>query len=344
MILKGNNMNSSLFAVDERLARLDKLNEPLLKLNQYVDFDAIAMAVDKACPRPARSKGGRPPYPTVLMVRALVIKYLWNMSFDQLEMQLLDRVRLQRFVGLQESACIPDAKTFWSFHEKLVQAGVADIIFDEVSRQLLSAGYWARGGQLIDATLIPVPVQRNNRDDNKLIKQGDIPEDWSENKRRQKDTDASWTRKHNKNHFGYKGSVNVDKRCKLIRKIHVSTASESDQKHIELVLDPMNTSKTLYGDRGYTMTDGLAKQGIRDAIQRRAPKNQELSKCQKRRNHRLAKTRARVEHVFGGLAQMGGKFVRSIGVVRAAFAIKFQATVYNMKRFTYLASGGLNPF
>lgn len=337
-------MDASLFANEERLARLDKLNEPLLKLDQHVDFEAIAMEVDEACPRPSRSKGGRPPYPTVLMVRALVIKYLWNMSFDQLEIHLLDRLTLQRFVGLQDSASIPDAKTLWLFHERLIQAGAADIIFDNFSRQLISAGYWARGGQLIDATLIPAPIQRNSRDDNERLKQGDIPENWSANKRRQKDTDASWTRKHNKNHFGYKGSANVDKRCKLIRKIHVSTASESDQKHIEQILDPMNTSKSLYGDRGYTMTNSLANQGMRDAIQRRAPRNKKLSERQKQRNHRLAKTRARVEHVFGGLAQMGGKFVRSIGIKRAAFAIKLQATVYNMKRFTFLASGGLNPF
>jgi IS5 family transposase len=337
-------MTSSLFADEERLARLDKLNEPLFKLNQHVDFDLIAAQVDEACPRPSRAKGGRPPYPTVLMVRALVIKYLWNMSFDQLEIHLLDRMTLQRFVGLQGSSSIPDAKTLWLFHERLVQAGVADVIFNNFSRQLLNAGYWARGGQLVDATLIPAPIQRNSRDDNKRIKQGDIPEDWSANKRRQKDTDASWTRKHNKNHFGYKGSANVDKRCKLIRKIHVSTASESDQKHIELILDPMNTSKTLYGDRGYTMTNDLANQGISDGIQRRAPHKQKLSECQKRRNHRLAKTRARVEHVFGGLAQMGGKFVRSIGIKRATFAIKMQATVYNMKRLTFLANGGLNPF
>jgi IS5 family transposase len=75
--------------------------------------------------------------------------------------------------------------------------------------------------------------------------------DWSPAKRRQKDVDASWTKKHGKSYFGYKLSACADKRYKLIRKIKITTASEHDTRQMEDVLDPSNTSRDLYGDKGY---------------------------------------------------------------------------------------------
>jgi len=146
-------MNSSLFAAEERLRKIDKHKDSLLRLDQHIDFSALAAEVDRACPRPSRSKGGRPPFPTELMVRILVIKSLWNLSDEQAACQLLDRVSFQRFTGLENSSCIPDAKTIWAFNERLSQAGAADRIFSAVDRQLYQAGYWSRGGQMVDATI-----------------------------------------------------------------------------------------------------------------------------------------------------------------------------------------------
>jgi IS5 family transposase len=337
-------MSSTLFAEEERLRKIDKHKDPLLQLDQHIDFRAIATEVDHLCPRPSRSKGGRAPFPTELMVRILVIKSLWNLSDEQLEYQLLDRASFQRFTSLQNSARIPDAKTIWAFSERLSQAGAADVIFGDLNRQLYKAGYWSRGGQIVDATIVPTPIQRNTKEENTRIKQGDVPDDWQQNKRRQKDTDARWTKKHGKSYFGYKASVNVDKRCKLIRKIHVSDAGEGDQRHLAMILDPMNTNRDLYADRGYTMTEQIAEQDVRDCIQRRGQKAHPLNARQKQRNKHLAKTRARVEHVFGAMEQMGGKWVRCIGLKRADFAIKMKASVYNMRRLVCLKGGVLDPF
>lgn len=107
-----------------------------------------------------------------------------------------------------------------------------------------------------------------------------MPADWSPAKRRQKDTDARWTKKHGKSYFGYKLSVNADKRYKLIRKIKVSTSSEHDTLHLEDVLDPGNTSRDLYADKGYV--DGerkirLKEQGWRVHIQRKGSKRNAIS-------------------------------------------------------------------
>ena len=71
----------------------------------------------------------------------------------------------------------------------------------------------------MDATIVPVPKQRNSREENETVKRGETPAEWEQKpaKNRQKDKDARWTKKHGKSFFGYKNHVNVDRRHKLIR-------------------------------------------------------------------------------------------------------------------------------
>ncbi|WP_174764231.1 transposase, partial [Andreprevotia sp. IGB-42] len=92
------------------------------------------------------------------------------MSDEQREYQVLDRSSFQRFLGIKDSGKVPDRNTVWTFREKLVQAGLGAALFDEVNRQLQAHGYLARCGQIIDATLVPVPIQRNGRTENAQIK------------------------------------------------------------------------------------------------------------------------------------------------------------------------------
>ena len=116
----------SLFADQEREAKLNELGDTLRLLEQHVDFAALAAAVDAAAPRPSRERGGRPPFPTELMVRVLLIQQLFNLSDEQMEFQLLDRLSFQRFAGLRHSSQIPDRTTIWTFKERLIQAGASE--------------------------------------------------------------------------------------------------------------------------------------------------------------------------------------------------------------------------
>ena len=69
---------------------------------------------------------------------------------------------------------------------------------------LRSQGLQARGGQILDATLVPVPKQRNTGEENKDIKAGRLPEGWDDNADRlqQKDLDARWVKKNGMSHYG----------------------------------------------------------------------------------------------------------------------------------------------
>ncbi len=77
-------------------------------MEQQVDFKALAVEVDRVAPRPGRERGGCPPFPTELMVRALVLQTLYGLSDEQMEYQVLDRLSFQRFLGLRRSRQIPD--------------------------------------------------------------------------------------------------------------------------------------------------------------------------------------------------------------------------------------------
>jgi len=115
-------IKTSLFAAEERETKLDKLGDILQELEKHVNFQALADKIDLAAPRPSRASGGRPPFPMELMVRIMVLQQLYNLSDEQLELQLLDRLSFQRFSGLRFSSQIPDRTTFWVFREPLVAA------------------------------------------------------------------------------------------------------------------------------------------------------------------------------------------------------------------------------
>ena len=56
------------------------------------------------------------------MVRILVLKRL-NLSDEQMEYQLLDRMSYQRFCGLTQAINIPDRTTIWHFENRIGEAG-----------------------------------------------------------------------------------------------------------------------------------------------------------------------------------------------------------------------------
>ena len=234
----------------------------------------------------------------------------------------------------------------WVFRERVSAVGGADALFDAVQRQLQRHGFIARGGQIVDATLVEAPRQHLRKEEKALLEQDAIPADWTPAQRRQKDIDASWTKKHGKSYYGYKLSISADRQYKLIRKRHVSTAKEHDTNHFEGVLDPANTSREVWADKGYedkAREQRLNQNGWRMHIQHKAKKGKPQSECQKRRNTRIAKPRARVEHVFGAMVAMGGKLLRSIGLARAEFGLSIKATVYNLRRLCTLKEGGIVP-
>lgn len=73
---------------------------------------------------------------------------------------------------------MPDEKTVWLFREQLIESDALKKLFDLFEQFLTIKGYTAKVGMIIDSSLIEAPKQRNNRDENKQIKNGETPEEW----------------------------------------------------------------------------------------------------------------------------------------------------------------------
>jgi len=292
-----------------------------------------------------KSTAGAKQLDVVLMFKILALQQLHNLSDDRIEYQVRDRISFMRFLGLQLEDRVPDAKTVWLFRESQKALGLVDILFVRFNEQLALRGYIARGGQVIDATFVEVPRQRNTREENKQVKAGNTPEEWKDEaaKLRQKDIEARWTKKNHENHYGYKNHINADQADKLIRGYQVTDASVHDSQVFEELLDQNLTKhgkkRAVYADSAYRSSEKenlLTKDQIPSRICEKGVRGKKLTKDQKTNNREKSKIRVRVEHVFGAQAHMGGHMVRTIGILRARVKIGMMNLVYNMVRLGQL--------
>ena len=196
---------AGLFDIEERLRELSSKGDDLERVNALVDFEAFRSDLKRAVPRSDRAKGGRPPYDHVLMFRTLILQASHSLSDERTEYLVKDRLSFMRFLGLSLADRVPDANSIWNFREALTRAtleGVPAIeaLFRRFDAQLRAAGYIAMGGQIIDATVVAAPKQRNTEDEKHALREGRIPEEWTKSpaKLRQKDRDARWTVKYSK--------------------------------------------------------------------------------------------------------------------------------------------------
>jgi IS5 family transposase len=320
------------FDIAKRYADLDAKNDPLSRIDEVVRWEAFRPRLEAAWRRPPeerKSRAGRKPWDAVVMFKAIVLCELYNLSDDQVEYQLRDRLSFMRFLGLGLEDKVPDAKTVWLYREQLAQAGVIETVFEDFDGYLEQQGYLAMGGQIIDASIVPVPKQRNSRDENARIKEGETPEGWE-----------NQPAKHGQNHYGYKNHVNVDRRHKLVRRYQVTDAAVHDSQVVDDILDLDNTASGVWADSAYRSAEIEAKleaRGLKSRIHHKGHRNKPLSEREKRGNKTRSKVRARVEHVFGAQSNdMGGTLVRSIGLVRARARIGLKNLAYNMRRLVQL--------
>jgi len=345
------------FDVDERLAELSAKGDDLECVKALVDFEMFRVAVEAAVPRADRSKGGRPPFDHVLMFKVLILQAMHSLSDERCEYLIKDRLSFMRFLGLGLADSVPDANTIWTFREALKRANAVDALFQQFDAALREAGYLATSGQIVDATIVAAPKQRNTNEEKKSIKEGRIPEDWKDKpaKLAQKDRDARWTVKYTKAKaredgslppvdlaipaFGYKNHVSIDRAHGLIRKWTATHAAAHDGARLEEVLDRTNTASEVYADTAYRSAKNeemLSRRGFVSRIHRKKPKGKPMPERTRFANAQKSKVRSAVEHVFAHQKGLMGLFVRTIGLARARLKIGLANLAYNMRRFVWL--------
>ena len=321
-----------------RLDQLTAQHDPLVKLLEEINWEQFRKILTSSIEKEERGIGGRPPFDYVMMFKILVLQRYYNLSDEQMQYQILDRLSFMRFLGLTLSDKVPDEKTIWLFRENLINDKLVDKLFDKFLRSLEKANLVGKEGRMVDASFVEVPRQRNSREENQNIKDGIVPEGWEDepNKLAQKDLDARWTKKNDQTFYGYKDHVKVDEKSKLIIGYEVTDASVHDSQPLEDLLSKKDKGQPLYADSAYTGEEqekAIKKSGMINQVNEKGYKNRPLTKKQQKSNRKKSKFRARVEHVFGFMEiSMKKMYIHAIGKIRAEGIIGLMNLTYNLFR------------
>lgn len=345
--------------IENRLAELSAEGDPLEKLSATVGFEVFRPILLRALRQAGPSRLGRPPFCPVLKFRMLVLQSLHGLSLERTAYMVRDRLSWMRFCRLGPGDRVPDVNTLWDFREALIKAKVLDKLFSRLNEAITKAGYLPMGGQIVDASLIAAPKQRNNDDEKDAIKAGKSADEiWPDepNKARQKDTHARWTVKQGKAPapgpdgktppaisipvFGYKDHIGIDRRFGFIRTSKVTDAAAHDGARLrEGLIDLQNTASDVWADTAYRSVkneDYLEGISRTSRIHRKKPAGRPMSRAAAQANAKKSKIRCHVEHVFAELKSRMGLVVRTIGIARAEATITLANMAFNMKRWVFL--------
>lgn len=333
-----------LFDEQIRLEKISKQKDPLERLGSYIDFEYFRKPLEKYFDKGVDpGKGGRPGYDYVLMFKILILQRYYNLSDDSIEYAILDRLSFMRFLGLGINDPVPDAKTIWLFRDKLTQGGMIEKLFGQLDNQLDKDGIIVHAGKLVDATVVEVPIQRNSREENKEIKNGQVPDEWkeNENKLRQKDTDAQWVTNNGIDYFGYKDHIKADEKTLLITGYQVTSANIHDSEEIEELVNKIEDGgQCLYADSAYrseAIENMLRKKNIISYVHEKGFRGHPLTARQRQRNRKKSKIRARVEHVFAFMTNsMNDIYLHYRSFKRIAAGIGLMNLTYNLFRLVQL--------
>ena len=355
---------------EELLAR-----EPdLLSIDQSIDFDQLRVVIETAiskykednasvdntmshdhddvilkpftessCPRSkySRKNAGRPSYDPIIFFKIFILQILFNLSDAMVHKYILDRQSFLAFLDI-DVTIVPSSKTIWKYRELFIKAGVFELINILTMQHIAQLDEVKNSDSIaIDSSFTNVPIQRNTRDENKVIKDGNGDQLWNDNpaKKRQKDIDSRWTQKGGHRYYGYKLHIAVCCLTKLITSMLTTAACVHDSQVIAPLVREEDHGKSLYADSAYSgkkQIDEIKQLNLKPAVCEKGKRNTPLTDEQKKNNREKSKTRARVEHVFAQIAHWDGDILRTIGKKRADSYHHMLVWCYNIKRLMFL--------
>ena len=329
----------SFFDIDNCYARLDHYGDPLENLTKVVDWRGLSVLMGTIQFEGGGTKG-RVPMNGLMMAKIMILQSYYNLADDACEFMINDRLSFKRFLGLELVDKSPDSKTIWLWRERIKHSALDRKIFEWFQDALAKASYCGSKGQIIDATFVPThkPMGKHK----KQLSEG-IPLTTDQN--RQRDCDATFTKKGGKTYHGYKNHIVVDREHKLIRSFDVTTASTHDSQVFMDLLSPPGENWTeedvcVWADSAYRSEEAesaLAMGKLSSRVHERAYRNRPLTEGQKAENRERSRARARVEHVFGHVTTaMGGFGIHTLSLARARVKTMFKNLAYNLQRFVFL--------
>ncbi|NPV39490.1 hypothetical protein BREVNS_1416 [Brevinematales bacterium NS] len=312
------------------------------KINQLIDWYEIEKILSHSY-KAGKSPKGEKAYPPLIMFKVLILQHLYNLSDEQAEESLRDRLSFLRFCGFHVSDEIPDYTTICRFRNRLLKLDLYQVLFDEFNKQLEEKGLIVKKGTLIDATVIKSSRRPKKTVDARILPEDRKEEDQQEGKensseiRYSDDKDARYLKKGNQVFYGYKSHVAVDGQGRFIIGGHMTPANVPDMKEMGKLLKNLKLREGSFvvADKGYAWAENVKlvrQQGFVNFIMKKAARNRPLTEKEKKQNKAISTLRYRIEQVFGHLKKhMGFERVRYVGLEKAQIEFQLKAMAYNLK-------------
>lgn len=249
--------------------------------------------------KPCYYKGerGNKPYDLELMLRINILQNLYDLSDMKVMTEVIDSRAFSDFCGVDSSNQIPDGDTIGRFRKILVNNGIQEKLFLQVTEILNSKGLLLKKGTIVDSTIIAAPTSTKNRD-------------------KKRDKDAHSVKKGSTWYFGYKAHIGVDSQTGLVHTVKSTVANVHDVTVIQELLT--GEENLVYGDSGYigaekrenAVVKNKYGKKIKYKINRRPSQMKKLSKSgqykAKKSEDEKSSVRAKAEHIFGVVKKLFG--------------------------------------
>lgn len=301
------------------MAQRVRKDSTLMKVGALINWEALRSQLSGLYKREQSRAGGQEPFDGLMMFKAILLGQWHSLSDPKLEEALTVRIDFMHFCGLRLTDAVPDETTLCRYRNRLIQAGKLDKLLSCVNTQLQEQGLMVKGttAAVLDATLVQSAARPNQTITLETDTEGNTIhyEDGSQpgvvcTEKQSADSDATWLKKGNKSHFGYRSYVTVDAQDGYVRGVHTAPANESEVSHLERAVDAAHiTPNRLYADKGYASAANrqkLRQRQIKSAIMYKAQRNTPLTARQKQANKLISRRRYIVEQCFGTAKRLFG--------------------------------------
>lgn len=311
-----------------------------------IKWDYVEKLLRRRLRRSEKNAVGVKAYPALVMFKILLLQSWHNLSDQEMEYALADRISFTRFAGFSMEDETPDHTTICRFRTLLLERNLLNKLLAIVNNQLEAQGKLVKKGCIVDATIIPSAAHPTKTVDIEQItedrKEDEAAPQVSVTVQYSRDTEAAWTKKGKEYFYGYKAHMATDSEHGFILCAHVTPANCADTTELSRVAANavLPVRSRVYADKGYTSAKNselLQSLQLRDGIMSKATRNHPLSYRKQKRNRLISAIRGTVERTFGTLKQVYGlRRASYIGKAKVELEFLLAAIAYNIKKAVFL--------
>ena len=330
----------------------------LRKLNEVVDWRPFTQKLLRYYK--GGGEYGPPPYEPALVLKMLLVSYLYNLSERQTEELCNDSLSIKSFLGLGVDEAAPDHATLTLFKNRLLARKgekVFEKLFQKVLKLAKEKGISFGRIQVVDSVHTTADV--NLQKDESRQKKGKGPRDpdarWGVKGKKIVRDEAGEKHEQKEYFYGYKAHVSLNAETGLITSLKVTPGSAYDGHELpDLVKKDLAQgvgAEVYAGDKGYDDGENhefLKERGLKSALrlkrnrtQKKDPNKGPWLQLQADPDYQAGlKERYKVERKFGEAKLCHGfRRCRYLGLVRYEVQSYLTAMALNLKRLVKLLHG-----